>query len=894
MRHSRGIAAIAALATALLAAPAGAAERTKVVVDPADVQGAISPLLFGANHRYGYHGFGMFDPAAGAAYPKFVEQSRAAGLKAIRYPGGTIANTYHFKRAIGPVSERTPNVDATLNNPEPQPSDFGPDEYGRYLEQIGAAGDMVVNFATGDAQEAADWVEYMTTPAGENPGGGVAWADVRARNGHPAPYDVPYWELGNEMYLSGQRYWMGGKTDVDCPQAQYVCLYAFGGTTRFTRQRVGGYADWRNSAAVSDASPGQAFFVKYAPMVPGRQTVYVGDAAWREVDDLASVGAENAYTLDPRSGRIDFGDGEHGNVPPDGAVVTVSYDSGPHDGFVDFYRAMKAANPQIKLCSSVQESFLAVMGSRHPYDCVVKHTYVGDPGGNGGSSDDYHGRLMLNADAQGREIAALQAKVKQYAGDRADDVGVVVTEYGQFRDSGPRGSTLYMQSLDQGLHAANELRNLIDRDVPLADVQALIDFVFAPPPFGDPTATNVRAMFAGPGPDTVAQGLAHVFSVFTHMTGDTHVASGVIANPTRTLADGSELPALETVASTGADGALYLIAINQDPTDDVRATVLPQDYRHTGRAEVWTVDGPSYLSYNTPEDPDVVSLAKSQRTVAAGPFEHTFPAHSVTAIRLTGARADQPVDLALRVPEHAGRGSAFDVTATVTNHGDDDAGGEVELQAPDGWPVEPPTARYEVHPGASQDIEFRVSVPADARLGPHDLDALRYGPGPFLADVESATVDVEPPLPPGYSWLSDRDWLSADNHWGPVERDTSNGTEVAGDGHTITIEGVTYAKGLGVHAPSRITYDLGGACTRFVADVGVDDENGDAGSVAFTVQADGSTVYRSPVLRGRDGAATADVDITGAGTLTLLVDDGGDGTGNDHADWAGARVECGS
>lgn len=41
-----------------------------------------------------------------------------------------------------------------------------------------------------------------------------------------------------------------------------------------------------------------------------------------------------------------------GGIPSEGSVITVSYTSGPHDGFVDFYKAMKAADPDINVCSA--------------------------------------------------------------------------------------------------------------------------------------------------------------------------------------------------------------------------------------------------------------------------------------------------------------------------------------------------------------------------------------------------------------------------------------------------------------------------------------------------------------------------------------------------------------
>jgi hypothetical protein len=77
--------------------------------------------------------------------------------------------------------------------------------------------------------------------------------------------------------------------------------------------------------------------------------------------------------------------------------------------------------------------------------------------------------------------------------------------------------------------------------------------------------------------------------------------------------------------------------------------------------------------------------------------------------------------------------------------------------------------------------------------------------------------------------------FTATNGWGPVERNTSNGEAVPGDGRPITLNGTTYPKGLGVHSPGAVTLNLAGNCTRLSATVGVDDQVAAADSVRFAV-----------------------------------------------------------
>jgi hypothetical protein len=120
----------------------------------------------------------------------------------------------------------------------------------------------------------------------------------------------------------------------------------------------------------------------------------------------------------------------------------------------------------------------------------------------------------------------------------------------------------------------------------------------------------------------------------------------------------------------------------------------------------------------------------------------------------------------------------------------------------------------------------------------------------------------------------------------------SVGEQAAGDGNPITLQGVKFAKGLGTNAPSDVSVWLGGHCSRFTATVGVDDEKGSAGSVTFSVIADGRTLVTTPRQTGSSANQTIDVPVAGAQILDLVVGDAGDGNGNDHGDWAMPTLTC--
>ena len=145
---------------------------------------------------------------------------------------------------------------------------------------------------------------------------------------------------------------------------------------------------------------------------------------------------------------------------------------------------------------------------------------------------------------------------------------------------------------------------------------------------------------------------------------------------------------------------------------------------------------------------------------------------------------------------------------------------------------------------------------------------------------------------PTTQYLSDMSWNAMTNGWGPAEKDRSNGESGAGDGNTLILNGVSYGKGLGVHAPSDIRYNLAGSCSTFTAAVGVDDEVGPDGSITFQVWADGLLLFDSGVMTGSSPTRTASVDLSGKSELALIVTDGGDSINYDHGDWADAKINC--
>jgi hypothetical protein len=164
---------------------------------------------------------------------------------------------------------------------------------------------------------------------------------------------------------------------------------------------------------------------------------------------------------------------------------------------------------------------------------------------------------------------------------------------------------------------------------------------------------------------------------------------------------------------------------------------------------------------------------------------------------------------------------------------------------------------------------------------------------------ESSDVPARTPDSPSVvaaereSWLDESYVYQLGNGLGPVEAGRANGGEKPDDGGPMTLGGIEYEHGLGVHAPSHVQLRPGGDCTRFRAQIGVDAEAARhaIGTVRFQVIVDGEPVFDEPATW--DGApSSVDLEVTGAEVIDLVVTDSDDGNDGDSAVWAGARLTC--
>ncbi len=124
--------------------------------------------------------------------PEVIAVLKQLRFGVLRFPGGNFVSSYEWRYGVGDIDKRPPIFDPVWH--ALQPNDVGTDEFLRLCKLLGVDPYITVNAGFGDAWSARELVEYtngaITTPMGK-------W---REQNGHPAPYNVKLWGIGNEPW----------------------------------------------------------------------------------------------------------------------------------------------------------------------------------------------------------------------------------------------------------------------------------------------------------------------------------------------------------------------------------------------------------------------------------------------------------------------------------------------------------------------------------------------------------------------------------------------------------------------------------------------------------------------------------------------------------------------
>ncbi len=138
----------------------------------------------------------LYDPASPLADENgfrkdYIEAMRELKITNMRWPGGNFVMGYNWQDGIGPKEQRPARVNLAWGGVDN--NHVGTDEWIALNKSIGSENIICVNLGLATIQDACYWVEYCNYKKG------TYYSDLRARYGHPEPYNVKIWDLGNEV-----------------------------------------------------------------------------------------------------------------------------------------------------------------------------------------------------------------------------------------------------------------------------------------------------------------------------------------------------------------------------------------------------------------------------------------------------------------------------------------------------------------------------------------------------------------------------------------------------------------------------------------------------------------------------------------------------------------------
>jgi alpha-N-arabinofuranosidase len=202
------------------------AQTAKIKIDADRVIGEIDPKIYGVfmepihfsgkiagltdsadfNTLYG----NLYAPSSPLADENgfrkdYVEAMKELKITNMRWPGGNFVMGYNWKDGIGPKSQRPARINLAWGGIDN--NHVGTDEWFALNKSIGCQNIVCVNLGLGTINDACDWLEYCNYKKG------TYYSDLRAKNGHPEPYGVKIWDLGNEV--DGEPWELGYKSSED-------------------------------------------------------------------------------------------------------------------------------------------------------------------------------------------------------------------------------------------------------------------------------------------------------------------------------------------------------------------------------------------------------------------------------------------------------------------------------------------------------------------------------------------------------------------------------------------------------------------------------------------------------------------------------------------------------
>lgn len=168
-------------------------------------KGYISPEIYGqfTEHIGGviydgiYVGKDSDIPNINGFRKEIIEKLRAIGTPVIRWPGGCFAETYDWRDGIG--KDRPTRLNWwTKWDGRIESNEVGTHEFMDFCEAVGAKAYFAANLTSVPPIHILNWMDYCLSARGS-----TSLAAEREKNGHPEPFDIPFWGVGNENWGGG-------------------------------------------------------------------------------------------------------------------------------------------------------------------------------------------------------------------------------------------------------------------------------------------------------------------------------------------------------------------------------------------------------------------------------------------------------------------------------------------------------------------------------------------------------------------------------------------------------------------------------------------------------------------------------------------------------------------
>ncbi len=126
-----------------------------------------------------------------------VDKLKAINTPVIRWPGGCYAEVYDWRDGIGKNRPVRPNW-WTYRDSRYESNAVGTHEFMDFCEAIGASAYFAANLTSSTPLQIRNWMDYCLSPKGS-----TTLALEREANGHPEPFNIPFWGVGNENWGGG-------------------------------------------------------------------------------------------------------------------------------------------------------------------------------------------------------------------------------------------------------------------------------------------------------------------------------------------------------------------------------------------------------------------------------------------------------------------------------------------------------------------------------------------------------------------------------------------------------------------------------------------------------------------------------------------------------------------